>query len=177
MLLEIGLIQRLLLALEHPLYSFAFVVTALLLSSGIGSYVSRNLPGRHLWKAALAAAATGALTFSLVGPFTGFLTGLPVPARGVSVLLFLLPAGFVMGMPFPGGIRHLAGSQRHLIPWAWAVNGFLSVLAPLLAAMLAKKAGFDRVFLLAVLAYLGAALAGAGFCASPTIGTKRTAPI
>jgi len=177
MLVEIGLIQRLLIVLEHPVSSFALVLSALLVSSGLGSLASRRLPARHLWKTALAAALLALFYRGLLPPLSVSLSGLPLPFRAAAILLFLFPAGFLMGMPFPGGVRWLAEGRRRLIPWAWAVNGFFSVLGPLIAALVARKAGFGGVFLLAAAAYFGAALAGAGFCASPTMGTNRTPPI
>jgi hypothetical protein len=46
-----------------------------------------------------------------------------------------------------------------LIPWAWAINGCTSVLASVLAALLALSAGFTWVLVAAALAYAGAWLA------------------
>jgi len=50
---------------------------------------------------------------------------------------------FVIGQVAPG-----------LIPWAWTVNGAFSVLAPLLAVMVAMVTGFQGVLLLGAGAYL-----------------------
>ena len=58
-----------------------------------------------------------------------------------------------MGIPFPSGLRTLGAAEPRLIPWAWVVNGCCSVLAPLLAIMLAVMAGFSTVLALGAAAY------------------------
>jgi hypothetical protein len=63
-----------------------------------------------------------------------------------------------MGIPFPAGLRLLGRTAPELIPWAWTVNGAVSVLAPLLAIMIAMTAGFRGVLLLGAAAYFLAAL-------------------
>jgi hypothetical protein len=45
------------------------------------------------------------------------------------------------------------------VPWAWGINGCLSVLSTALATIIAVEAGFTAVFLLAAAAYVTAALA------------------
>jgi hypothetical protein len=66
----------------------------------------------------------------------------------------VMPAGILMGIPFPFGISVLSTSAPRLIPWAWAVNGCFSVLAPILAVMLALSAGYQFVLLTGAAAYV-----------------------
>jgi MFS family permease len=70
------------------------------------------------------------------------------------VFFILLPLGLLMGIPFPAGLKILGESYEPLIPWAWAINGCLSVLAPLLAIMLAMVVGFRSVLWAGAGAYL-----------------------
>jgi hypothetical protein len=70
----------------------------------------------------------------------------------------LLPLGFLMGLPFPMGLRELGERDETLIPWVWSINGCFSVLAPLLAVMLAMVIGFRGVLWLGALCYLAAYL-------------------
>ncbi len=44
--------------------------------------------------------------------------------------------------------------EPRLIPWAWAVNGVASVVATVLAVILAMEIGFSNVSLVAAAAYL-----------------------
>jgi hypothetical protein len=84
--------------------------------------------------------------------------GLSLPLRfGVSVLL-LAPPGLLMGIPFPAGLRRLGAESPDLIPWVWAVNGAASVVASVLAALLALSFGFRLVLLVGAACYAGACL-------------------
>jgi hypothetical protein len=68
-----------------------------------------------------------------------------------------------MGMPFPKGIEWLerASPERaslDLIPWAWGVNGAVSVVASVLAALVALSAGFTVVLVAGAACYGVAAI-------------------
>jgi hypothetical protein len=68
-----------------------------------------------------------------------------------------------MGMPFPTGTMRLAFTAHEAIPWAWAINGFASVVGAVLATLLAIHLGFAFVILLAVAIYSLAAFVLRGF--------------
>jgi hypothetical protein len=81
-------------------------------------------------------------------------------------VVVLAPPGFLMGVPFPAGIRWLTespdrpgGESAAAIPWVWAANGASSVVASILAALLALSFGFSWVERLGALCYAGAWLA------------------
>jgi hypothetical protein len=59
-------------------------------------------------------------------------------------------------MPFPKGLALLERRAPALIAWAWGVNGALSVVASILAALLALSLGFSAVLALGAACYLGA---------------------
>ena len=63
-----------------------------------------------------------------------------------------------MGMPFPAGIAKLKARVPERVPWAWAVNGWTSVVGAVLASVLAIHVGFAAVVGTAVALY---AVAGA----------------
>jgi hypothetical protein len=65
-----------------------------------------------------------------------------------------MPLGIFMGMPFPSGLRLIGERNEGLIPWAWAINGCLSVIAPILTIMAAMAAGFRVVLWIGASAYL-----------------------
>ena len=58
-----------------------------------------------------------------------------------------------MGIPFPKGMAWLEHSSPDLIPWAWGVNGAASVVASVLASLLALSAGFTVVLIGGALCY------------------------
>jgi len=61
---------------------------------------------------------------------------------------------FFMGMPFPSGLRMLSASAGALVPWAWGVNGYGSVVGAALAMLAAVGLGFRAVLLIAFALYV-----------------------
>jgi hypothetical protein len=61
-----------------------------------------------------------------------------------------------MGMPFPLGLEGLR-AQKFFLPWAWGLNGAVSVVAPPLANLLLRNIGLHAVLGGAVLLYAVAA--------------------
>ncbi|HEX7894341.1 MAG TPA: hypothetical protein VF447_09140, partial [Terriglobales bacterium] len=62
--------------------------------------------------------------------------------------VLLVPLGFIMGMPFPTGLRALANrieqqTTADSIEWAWALNAAASVLGSVLAIVIAIQFGFN----------------------------------
>jgi hypothetical protein len=57
-------------------------------------------------------------------------------------------------MPFPLAIAALRKRSPDLIPWAWGINGFMSVVGSLLAVISELKYGFNVTLLVAVAIYL-----------------------
>jgi hypothetical protein len=155
LLVEIPLIQRFILFLGHPSYALTTVLFTLLFFSGLGSQTSARLPLRHTL--GLLAILLFVLPFLLPVLFE-YALGLPLPIRLALTILILAPLGFLMGVPFPGGIGWLLRGRlgSPLIPWAWAVNGAASVIASVLAALLALSFGFSWVFRIGALCYAGA---------------------
>jgi len=81
-----------------------------------------------------------------------------LPWRILLVVILLAPMAVLMGMPFPFGLMQLAKSGDRIIPWVWAVNGSVSVIASVLAAILILSYGFMEVQLGGGLLYGFAAL-------------------
>jgi len=81
---------------------------------------------------------------------------LPDAARVVVAMALIAPLAFAMGMPFPLGLAQVAKQAPALVPWAWATNACASVVAVILATLLAMHFGFDAVVVLAVLFYAAA---------------------
>ncbi len=153
---EIPLIQRFILFLEQPIYAFTAVASAMLLFSGLGSLFAPHLSVRHL----LPVLAVVILLYPLGLPLLfQALLGAPLGVRLLATALSLAPLGFLMGIPFPSGLAWLREQAPGLVPWAWAVNGCTSVLASIMAAVLALAAGFSWVLAAAALSYIGAWLA------------------
>jgi hypothetical protein len=152
---EIPLIQRWILLLGHPTYAFTVVVLAVLALSSLGSALARSawLPRRIAFAGLVLLAL---LTPWLAARLPGTILGWPFFARAILATLSLAPLAVLMGMPFPLGLGWLERNAPDLVPWAWAVNGCASVVAAVLAAILALSYGFTAVLLLGAAAYAGA---------------------
>ena len=73
--------------------------------------------------------------------------------------MLIAPLAFLMGMPFPLGLDSIARRDATLVPWAWGINACASVVAAVLAALVAIHLGFTAVVLAALLLYIGATTA------------------
>jgi hypothetical protein len=154
MFLEVSLIQKSILLLENPSYSFAVILTAILISSGTGSYMSQKYPvlSSPVFVSLLAFLI---FAYNSVYPFMlDHLVPRSLQTRIILLSLSLMPMGFFMGIPFPTGLGLLGQRYTSLIPWAWAVNACFSILAPVLTIVIALTAGFNTVILLSSIAYV-----------------------
>jgi len=158
MLIEIPLIQRFILFLGKPIYSISVILFSLLVFSGAGSYFTNMLNMKHCKK------TLAWLIFLLVSLLILYIFFLPALLNAllklstftriaISVLL-LAPLGFLMGMPFPIGIRLADNSRNDLIPWLCGINGVASVLASVLAVVISMNFGFMVTMLVGQLAYV-----------------------
>lgn len=158
MLIEIPLIQRFELLLGYPTLSFALVVGTLLLSGGLGSWVSQHwqvpdLPRRVRMIALIIAVLGLAYTFVLPLLLTQAVA-LPAFARALMLVLLTMPLGFLVGIPFPSALRLASQQRTGNIGLLWSVNGAFSALGSALAMLLAITSGFQWAMLLGIVAYL-----------------------
>jgi hypothetical protein len=83
----------------------------------------------------------------------------PLAVRIAISVVLLAPVGLTLGMFLPLGMRAVEAVDRRLIPWAWAVNGFATVIGTIIAVMLGMAYGFNLVMWLAAGIYLVGAVA------------------
>ena len=163
-LVEIAFIQRFVLFLGHPTYALTVVIFLLLLSSGAGSLVSRRWltePAR-VWIPLLLLVAAICIHVVLLPGLLNALVGLPFVVKLLISALLLIPLGLAMGMPFPTGLRALAGAESlvqgestgNAVEWAWAMNAASSVLGSVLAMVIAIYWGLNITLACGAVAYL-----------------------
>jgi hypothetical protein len=162
MLIEVALLQRFVLLLGHPVYSLTVTLFSLLVGTGLGSMLSRRVPDASVRRAAvlacLAVVAIGILWATVLPSLVRAAIASALGVRIAIAVALMLPAGMVMGMPLPAGVRLLAERQPQLIPWAWGLNGALSVLGATLAVFIAMNWGFSVTLLCGAALYAAAAL-------------------
>jgi SAM-dependent methyltransferase len=158
MLVEIVLIQRFILILGHPVYAISVILFSLLFFGGLGSYWTGRFGARRkgLWlKLILLTLVLLLGAYNLGYPILlRTFTGLSIVHRIGLTVAFFCPLGILMGMPFPLGISAVHRRDYRVVPWAWGINGTLSVLGSVLAAMLSIRFGFGVALVVGQLAYL-----------------------
>ena len=151
---ELALIHIFVFYLGQPVYAATLVVSVLLVGSAIGSSLTGRMailrPRR--W-AAVVAASLGIYALFLT-PLLQATLPLPLLERLVLAVLVLTPAAVVMGMPFPLGLRLLNQLNSAEVPWAWGINGCLSVVGAGMATLIAVELGYSLLLVLAACAYL-----------------------
>ncbi len=154
-LVEISLIQRFVLFLGHPTYALTVVVFLLLLSSGAGSVsASRFIYGNgRLIRLLGTVVALVCIDLLLVPKLLAAAVGFPFAGKLAIAAAVLVPLGFLMGMPFPTGLRLV-----RTVEWAWALNAAASVLGSVMAMIIAIHFGLTVTLACAAIAYAMAAL-------------------
>lgn len=156
--IETVLLHDLVLFVGHPIYAITVVILAMLLFSGIGSIwvgrLDQQVLPTVLLRALIAIVLFGAVQAYLMPPLLYSLAqGLPIAVRMGIVLVVLAPLGFIMGTPFPLGLRLLRPEAAALVPWMWALNGWMSVVASIGTVVFSRLLGYDAAFAVALLAY------------------------
>ncbi|MBL8133563.1 MAG: hypothetical protein JNL42_17000, partial [Anaerolineae bacterium] len=141
MLVEIPLIQRFNLLLGQPTLALPLVIGALLMGSGLGSLLSsrfslKSLPRRVALFALLVAA--GVVLSLIVHPaLIRWALPLSLEIRLAVTVVAILPLGFLMGVPFPGGLRIAHEADPRAIAAFWGANAATAILGSALAMTLA----------------------------------------
>jgi len=155
MFIEIIFIQRFTLYFGNVIYAAAAVVSLMLISSGFGSLVSQKLQAKPNRLVGIIFIIIISLIIHTI--FLSFLLKTTIvftlPIKIVFTTLLIAPSAFLMGMPFPLGLRLLSERNDNQVPWAWGINGLFSVISVVLATIIAIELGFVWVMILASGAY------------------------
>jgi spermidine synthase len=159
-MVEIAFIQRFVLFLGHPTYALTVVIFLLMLSSGAGSLFSRLwIPKAEMgWVPLILVVATLLAYIFFLPSRLAALVGMDFGFRLFVSGVLLIPLGFVMGMPFPTGLRALASAPDNAVEWAWAMNAAASVLGSVMAMVIAIQFGLTVTLSCGAAAYVIALL-------------------
>lgn len=155
-MVQVGLIQRLVMLLGHPTYALTVVIFAMLFWSGLGSFFSRRMvqgDDRRLMAALGASAVLIAATALGMGPFADAGAAWGLPWKMLATAALLAPSAFVMGMAFPAGLLRLDRWQPSAVKWAWSINAAASVLGSCTAVLVAVVLGLRLTLLAGALLY------------------------
>jgi hypothetical protein len=164
MYVEISILQKFILLLGHPIFTLSVILFSLLLSGGIGSFLSgrfneETIPRRIFLVCLLIFLIS--ITYALALPhlIPAFLP-LSIETRIAITFILLFPLGLLMGMPFPLGIRIVGSSLKTGIPFYWGLNGIMSVFGSVTAVIIGVAFGFTFTTLAGSASYLLAAICG-----------------
>jgi hypothetical protein len=154
-LIQVALIQKFVLLLGHPTYALTVIVFSMLVASGLGSYFSGRLVAEQDSRLALILVAVAVLVAALAlatRPLVTAAAAWPLAAKMALTTLTIAPAAFLMGMPFPSGLRRLEKWHDHpdaqaTVRWAWSLNAAASVLGSASAIFLALYWGLRMTLL------------------------------
>ncbi len=156
---ETILIHELVLFVGHPTYAITLVLLVMLLSSGAGAVWSGRVSPDRI-PTVLRRVLVGVLVLGAIQAFLmpellhATALGAPLGVRMALVFVLLMPLGLIMGMPFPLVIRMLPARASGIVPWAWALNGWMSVVASLATVLISRTWGYSNAFVFALGAYL-----------------------
>jgi hypothetical protein len=157
MFVELFFIKKYIFIFGDPVISFTVVLTGILVFSGFGGYCSQRIGPGGLRYALIALIAVLIFIFLGLDPMIHGILGLSkILQYALAILLLILPC-FLVGLPFPLGMRYLLNrpAQR---AYAWTANGCSSVLASVLSAQIALSLGIPIIILCAATAYFVAFL-------------------
>jgi hypothetical protein len=157
MFVEIGLIQRISVYLGHPVYGLAIGLFGIIVSTGLGSFLSARFPlttnARFACWAGMLALYLVLLPLWLPRLVATFASAMLV-TRALVSLLAIVPSGLLMGFGFPTGMQRVNSIDVRPTPWFWAVNGAAGVFAAALAVATSIAFSINTTFWLGASCYL-----------------------
>lgn len=156
MFVEITLMQMMSMFLGHPVYGLGVVLFSMILSTGIGSFVSELLPLHSrtriiAWAMMLMVYVT--LLAASVGPLMHTFIEADFPMRLALCVGLIFPAGLMMGFAFPTGMKLTEQVSDALTPWFWGINGAFGVVASALAIVISISLGLPSTILVGAICY------------------------
>jgi len=156
-LVQVALIQRFVLLLGHPAYALTVIIFSMLVASGAGSFYSAKLVAGDDTRLARVLGGVAVLVAVLAfgaGPLVRSAATWPLLAKMLLTMVTIAPAAFLMGMPFPSGLRRLEKWHSASVRWAWSLNAAASVLGSAGAIVLAIYFGLEVTLLAGACLYL-----------------------
>lgn len=158
MSVEIYFIKCFILIVGDPVISFTLVVATILVFTSMGGLWMQKKSRWNIRRAMAVLIGVLILTAAGFEILAADILKAPKMMRYLTMIIFLFPLGFLMGLPFPLGMRYLLNSpvQR---AYAWSVNGCASVLSSIIAAQVAISFGIPFIAAGAVFCYFLALVA------------------
>lgn len=171
LMLEITFLSKLTRLIGDPVQAAATTIAAFLFFSGLGSLSAQRcrLSAAFIRRLIAGLVVTALICIGSLNPLIRLLAGYSDALRFGGAILLVAPLAYLMGFPMAAGLSRLHSGNASLVAWAWAVNGFASVLAAPVATLIGMAWGFTPAALAALALYLIAAVL------FPLVGSGRQA--
>jgi hypothetical protein len=172
MVIEITFIQKFLLLLGTPIMALTVILFSILVSSGLGAYLSGKLFGRSPHRGMIVSIPLLVIVIIIYYLYLHEIIDRNIAQeinyRITLTFALLSPAGILMGFQFPSIVRtstlfaqrnipHQGGNNRQGdVTLLWGVNVIASVIGTVLTAILSMIIGFSGNLLVGAALYLGA---------------------
>jgi hypothetical protein len=160
-IVELIFIQIFMKLIGFPLHTYSAVVFSMLIAAAFGSLLSGkiNVNPSSRWPLPFLGTIVSVLLFIACYPlYFKYFLAFSIWLRVAAAVVFILPAGFFMGMCFPLGILAISRQPQGAIAWAWGMNGLFTVIGGIASVLLSIFYGFNLTLIAALLIYLTAFL-------------------
>jgi hypothetical protein len=157
MMVEIAVIQKFVLFWGHQTLALACLLSLILLSTGIGSYVSGvfRMSDAQLKSSLLLIIVFIGIFFFLSGQVLNtFAIASNVVKTALSAML-IFPVFFMMGFPFPTLLARIKQKPEgiRLLPWMIGINSIATMMGACIAIIIAMLWGYSHVLFTGMLLY------------------------
>jgi hypothetical protein len=155
--IELPFIQKFILILGNPAYSLSIILFSIMFFAGLGSYLTGRIKVDIRW---IISGLIGYIILFIFGfrYFSSSILSGDLWQRFLLTILLVMPAGLLMGMPFPIGIAAVKKKNPLILPWMWAINGCASVIGSIAAVIISLHLGFLAVIAISCFLYIGCAV-------------------
>jgi len=147
MMLEVVLIQKYTLFVGPTLWSVTSIIASLLVFAGIGSRFASRVGDKEVFVGIITWLILERFLFSFIAENMG---GMRIGMRIMTMIFFVAPLGFFMGIPFPKGVARV----KNLSDWGFAINGLGSVIGSALILLISFEFGFNIALTVGSLVYI-----------------------
>lgn len=149
-LIELALIQLYQLLFGSPIMAFSLVLSVMFIMGGLGSYCSSMLPRKRLPIFLLLGALLILSQWFLFSSFFHVLLSFPKWLVYIAAILFMLPLGFILGMPFPQALVKGKEKSSRYAAILFGMNGMASAIASPLSMAISVQFGYAVTVIVSV---------------------------
>ena len=153
MFIELFFIKKYILLFGDPVISFTVVLASILIASSLGGIWIQKKEKQVIKISLIALIGIILMALLTLDYIIAYLLRVSIIWRQVGAVLILMPIGFLMGIPFPLGMRDMLQSSTQRA-YAWSINGCASVLTSIISAQIALVSGILYILGCAIAAYL-----------------------